>query len=267
MSISALRGELRLKSFAFHSYKGGTGKTFISMNLAILYARKGSNVCLLDFDFRAPSLHAFFDVDRANFSLNELLNGKCEIGAAISDATEELSLPGRLYVGLADPSTAGISEIIAKDRKWQMRSLRLISKSLQTLSKRFEVDYVLFDTSPGFQYSSVNALISSDVAVLVTTPDKGDVDGTSELIKGVYETLERRAGIIVNKVPTGDPSIDVDSRIVEKFSSVFKYPAIEVIPCSCDVLSLAGESIFVQQHPNHPIVKHLISVAEKLEKF
>ncbi len=256
-----------MKSFAFHSYKGGTGKTFISTNLAVLYAKKGRNVCLLDFDFRAPSLHSFFNVDRANFSLNDLLDGRCEIGASISDATEELSLPGRLYVGLADPSTEGISEIVTRDRKWQMKSLRLINNSLETLSKKFEVDYVIFDTSPGFQYSSVNAIISSDVAVLVTTPDRGDVEGTSELIKGVYETLERKTGIIINKVPTGGPSIDVDPRTVKKFGSIFRFPVIEAIPCSCDVLSLVGESIFVQQHPSHPIVKHLTSVVEKLEKF
>jgi MinD-like ATPase involved in chromosome partitioning or flagellar assembly len=148
-----------------------------------------------------------------------------------------------------------------------MKSLRLINNSLQTLSKKFEVDYVIFDTSPGFQYSSVNAIISSDVAVLVTTPDRGDVEGTSELIKGVYETLERKTGIIVNKVPTGGPSIDVSPRTVKKFNSIFRFPVIEAIPCSCDVLSLVGESIFVQQHPSHPIVKHLTSVVEKLKKF
>jgi len=256
-----------LKSFAFHSYKGGTGKTFISMNLAILYAKRGSRVCLLDFDFRAPSLHTFFKVDRANFSLNELLDGRCEIGAAISDATEELSLQGRLYVGFADPTTEGISEIIAKDRKWQMRSLRLINKSLETLSKRFKVDYIIFDTSPGFQYSSINALLSSDVAVLVTTPDKGDVEGTSELIKGVYETLERRTGIILNKVPTGGSSLVVPRQIAEKFSSIFSFPVIKTIPCHCDILALSGESIFVEEHPAHPLVKTLTSLAEKLEKF
>ena len=48
------------KIIAFHSYKGGTGKTLLSINLAATYAKNGKDVCLLDLDFRAPSLQARF---------------------------------------------------------------------------------------------------------------------------------------------------------------------------------------------------------------
>ncbi|MFQ6130262.1 MAG: ParA family protein, partial [Candidatus Hadarchaeaceae archaeon] len=41
---------------AVHSYKGGTGKTLVSMNLASIFSRQGKNVCLVDLDLRAPSL-------------------------------------------------------------------------------------------------------------------------------------------------------------------------------------------------------------------
>ncbi len=256
-----------MKSFTFHSYKGGTGKTFMSISLALLYAKRGSKVCLLDFDFRAPSLNAFFDIPRPKFTVNQLVDGQCEVDSVIADATKEFSLPGKLYVGFADSSTEGISEVTAKDRKWQMKSLRFINRSLQTLSDKHEVDYVIFDSSPGFQYSSINAILSSDVAVLVTTPDRADMSGTSELIRGVYETLERRTGIMLNKVPTGGPSIGLDSGIVEKFSSSFKLPIIEVIPCSCEIVMRTDKSFFVLEHPDHPIVKTLNSAADKLEKF
>ena len=46
---------------AFHSYKGGTGKTTIAANLASLLAKKGYRVFLLDLDVYAPSLHSYFD--------------------------------------------------------------------------------------------------------------------------------------------------------------------------------------------------------------
>ena len=36
------------KIIAIHSYKGGTGKTSFSVNLAATYARRGKDVCLLD---------------------------------------------------------------------------------------------------------------------------------------------------------------------------------------------------------------------------
>jgi len=256
-----------MKSFAFHSYKGGTGKTFLSTNLAVLYAQRGKTVCLLDFDFRAPSINAFFNFEKAEFTLNEVLDGDCQIGEAIVNTTEDISQPGRLYVGFADPSTEAISAITAKERKWQMKALRVINTSKQALSEKFKIDYLIFDTSPGFQYSSVNALLSSDVDLIVTTPDKSDINGTKELIEGVYEPLQQKTGIIINKVPTGIPAGDIDPKTMEKFSSIYKYSVIEMMPCSCDVLILSGESIFVLKTSDHPLAKKLASVAEKLEGF
>jgi chromosome partitioning protein len=50
------------KCIAFHSYKGGTGKTTISANFSALLAKKGYNVYLLDLDVYAPSLGSYFDI-------------------------------------------------------------------------------------------------------------------------------------------------------------------------------------------------------------
>ena len=46
------------KSISIHSSRGGTGKTLLATNLAVLYAQSGLNVALIDLDFRAPSLMA-----------------------------------------------------------------------------------------------------------------------------------------------------------------------------------------------------------------
>jgi len=49
------------KCIAFHSYKGGTGKTTLAANLAALLAKNGNRVFLLDLDFYAPSLQSYFE--------------------------------------------------------------------------------------------------------------------------------------------------------------------------------------------------------------
>ena len=46
------------KCIAFHSYKGGTGKTTLAGNFAAVLAKLGFRVCLLDLDVYAPSLQS-----------------------------------------------------------------------------------------------------------------------------------------------------------------------------------------------------------------
>ena len=79
-----------------HSYRGGTGKTLLATNLAGAYA-KNEKVCLLDFDFSAPSLHGLLKVPTPDFWINDLLNDDCDIDDVITE------IQPNLYVGLANP--------------------------------------------------------------------------------------------------------------------------------------------------------------------
>jgi chromosome partitioning protein len=74
---------------AFHSYKGGTGKTTIAANLAALLAKKGYRVFLLDLDVYAPSLQAYFDTEPNKF-INDFLNGTAEVRDVVVDLTPTL---------------------------------------------------------------------------------------------------------------------------------------------------------------------------------
>lgn len=45
---------------AFHSYKGGTGKTTIASNLSAHFVNQGKKVVLIDLDLYSPSLQTYF---------------------------------------------------------------------------------------------------------------------------------------------------------------------------------------------------------------
>jgi len=116
------------KIIAVHSYKGGTGKTLLSVNLAATFAKQGKKVCLFDLDFRAPSLCTILKVDNAECWLNDYLNGTCDISKVLVDLSGRLGGKGNFFVGLANPSTEAIRDMSAKDRKWEMHALgRLLS--------------------------------------------------------------------------------------------------------------------------------------------
>ena len=137
------------KIIAVHSYKGGTGKTLLSLNLAVLYANRGKNVCLLDLDFRAPSLHSILKVKNAEYWVNDYLNGVYDIKKVLVDLSKTHAKRGRLLVGLANPSTEAIREMSAKDRKWEMKALGRLLSLKNSLMNDMEIDYIIFYTSPG----------------------------------------------------------------------------------------------------------------------
>ncbi|MEM3581507.1 MAG: AAA family ATPase, partial [Candidatus Bathyarchaeia archaeon] len=134
------------KIVAIHSYKGGTGKTLLSINLAVTLAKQGKKVCLLDLDFRAPSLATLLHIEKVDYWLNDYLNGVCEIEKVLIDLSERIADQGKFFVGLANPSVEAIRDMSSKDRKWEMRALgRLLSLRNSLLSAK-GFDYIIFDT-------------------------------------------------------------------------------------------------------------------------
>ena len=250
------------KIIAIHSYKGGTGKTSLAVNLAATYAKRGKKVCLMDLDFRAPSLHVVFKNGKCEYWLNDYLNGVCEIDRVLTECNYVAK--GKMFVGLANPSTEAIREMVSKDRRWEMRALGRLLSLENSLLKELHFDYVIFDTSPGLQYSSVNAIISADVVLVVTTLDKSDVEGTQRMIRELYELFEKKTEVIENKVPVEFlPSKNRKRKRIDL--ETLQLPMLGAIPCSCDVLNAEGEYFFASEKPNHPFTKTLQEMATKIE--
>jgi MinD-like ATPase involved in chromosome partitioning or flagellar assembly len=252
------------KIVAVHSYKGGTGKTLLSVNLAATFAKHGKKVCLFDLDFRAPSLFAILNVNNAEFWLNDYLNGKCDIDNVILDLSNKIEGTGDFFAALANPSTEAIREMSAKDRKWEMRALGRLLSLRNTLLNDQEFDYLVFDTSPGLQYSSINAIVTADFVVVATTGDRSDVDGTRRMLRELYNLFEKKTGLVMNKVldPTSKSKRD---EMEKRVKNVYQVPMLGLVPCFCEILRAEGNLIFVQDKPNHPFTKILDEMARKIE--
>ncbi len=253
---------------AIHSYKGGTGKTLLSINLAALYANRGKNTCLLDLDFRAPSLQAIFKVRDVEYWVNDYLNGVCDIKDVMKDLTLTHAKRGRFFVGLANPSTEAIREMSAKDRKWEMKALGRLLSLKKSLINDMLFDYVFFDTSPGLQYSSINAIVSSDIALVVSGTDISDVRGTKRMIEELYELFEKKTGLIMNKVLTEVLSSKTErADLAKQLINGYGLPLVEMVPCFCDILREGGTKVFATENPEHPFIKTLDRVATSIENL
>jgi len=253
-----------VKILAFHSSRGGTGKSLIASNLAAILAEKGRSVALLDFNFRAPSLATIFNVDESrSYWLDSFLAGECGIEETLVDITERYGTRGRFLIGLADPRIEAMSRIASVDRRWQTRALRRIL----SLRKELDVEFIFLDTSPGVEYSSVNAIASSDLSILVSTMDLLDLEGAQRIIRDLYDAFEKKTLILINKaMPHELASDEGRKRLLQELAERFSQPILAVIPCYCDLLLSNRSTLFALEHPDHPFSGVLREVAKKLEE-
>jgi len=255
------------KMISIHSSRGGTGKSLVSSNIAVIYASEGRSVALLDFDFRAPSLQTIFQAgDRVKGWVNGYLDGRARLEDVMVDLTDRFRIKGRLLAGFANPEMEAMREIARKDRRWQMRALRRVVAMKQELAEKFGVDIIIVDTSPGIQYSSVNAVVGADVSVIISTMDILDIEGVQRMVRELYEPFEKRTIILVNKaLPHEFASDERKEALLSRVKGMFTQPLIAIIPCYCDLLTASRVPPFFLDRPDHPFSRALSEVAKRLE--
>jgi len=260
-----------LKVVSVHSSRGGVGKTLIAVNLAYTLSNKGSNVCLFDLDFRAPSLKATFNGNLQKPTecwLNDFLNGKCGVYETLVDQTQEYGTQGVFTVALANPSLEAVKDIATKDRRWEMQALRRLLEAKSELSREGKLDYLVLDTAPGIIYSSVNAVVSSDIVMVVTTFDAADMAETRRMIKELYKAFEKKTVIVVNKVPielTSTP--EADQKLRERLRSDLPSEAMQIVPCYCDILRSSRRTMFVKELPDHPFSRTIADISQTISSL
>jgi MinD-like ATPase involved in chromosome partitioning or flagellar assembly len=261
------------KTIAFHSYKGGTGKTTLLANLAAFYAMSGMRVCLLDFDLYAPSLTTYFR-KTAHSYLNNLLSGEAEISDVLVDLSPELGLNGKLFLGFSSPGKEDVRDIeIKHEMKWQLAALRRFLSAKNQLFEEYKIDYLFLDTSPGIRYWSINTLAAADMLFLIMKNSDMDIEGTKKMIRDIYDSLAMFGSkyfIILNKVPGASPTDELRWGADEKaweaeLEKDIGTRIIGSIPCFCDIQFSRHEFLFAVKQPEHPFSKKLIKIAEKIK--
>ncbi|MHA2295216.1 MAG: MinD/ParA family ATP-binding protein [Candidatus Hodarchaeales archaeon] len=263
-----------MQTVCVHSFKGGTGKTSLIINIAAMLAMKGYDITLLDFDFGAPSLHTIFNVN-PEYYLNDFISEKCKVDDLLVDLSSRYSkCEGKFTVGFANPETDAIRFMITQGRKWQMKAIGRVMFLRRALDKNHRNDFLFLDTSPGVSYNSVNAIVASDKVLLVVKFDNSDFDGTLMMLRGIHSELERETHLIMNKIPLTSEEIEKHSSdfsnsdlqatqddyfkfLKERFSTIKGefFNIAGVIPCYCSVTLGRGEEILAFSQPDHPFIK------------
>ncbi|MHA2250706.1 MAG: ParA family protein [Candidatus Kariarchaeaceae archaeon] len=238
---------------AIHSYKGGTGKTIITINLAATLAKQGKRVVVLDMDFGAPSLYTFFPtsvIDKTN-SLNDPLIKDTRFEDSLIDASDIISGDQNFFIGLADHHSDQTRQMIRRGLKETSEDAHRLFNWIDILKKEpYNADFIFLDTAPGLNFLSVNSISVCDIAILLLRLLNADLLGTKEMIEGLHAKLASQILLIVNQLPPefleGDnaDSINqlVQSHIIEKSNSD-KTSSGGVIVQDLDVVRLEAENM------------------------
>ena len=204
---------------AFHSYKGGTGKTTIGANFAALLAKKGYRVFLLDLDVYAPSLQTYFNEKTPKKWINDFLFGNAEVDDILMDLTPTLDNygnsnfsssskdkpNGKLMAGFSNSKREEIYKLESggKQENSKMQLLRKFILLREQLLSSHDADYIIIDTSPGIRYWSINALAVADVLFLTLKMDELDIEGTKTIAQEIYSSFTRhgtKSYLLLNRV-------------------------------------------------------------------
>lgn len=255
----ARQGETMAHLISVHSFRGGTGKSNASANLAAIYAKRGFNVGVLDTDIQSPGIHVLFNVgeDQLTYCLNDFLWGQCTVEQTAHDVSAALgdSVPGRVLLVPSRPNVSDIARVLHDGY-----DVNLLSQGFRELIRAFSLDVLIIDTHPGLNEETLLSIAVSSAVLLVMRPDHQDYQGTGLAIEVARELQVPRMMIMVNKVPEAFQGQEIREMVEEAYGC----PVAALVPHSDEIMTLASQGLFAVRFPEHPITAELEAMADAL---
>jgi len=249
------------KIVSIHSYRGGTGKSNSTANLATAVASYGYRVGIVDTDIQSPGIHVLFGFGEESLSpcLNDYLWGRCEIADAAHDVTSALkerrNENSKIYLV---PSSVKAGEIARVLREGY--DVGLLNDGFQDLIDALDLDYLFIDTHPGLNEETLLSITISDVLVLVLRPDQQDFQGTAVTVDVARRLEVPKLLMVVNKAPT---VFDFD-QLKKKVESTYNATVAGVLPHSDEMMILASNGIFTMTYPQHELTQIVEAIAQQI---
>lgn len=180
----------KIKSIAITSSVPEEGKSWISANLATVFAKNGERVLLIDADMRRGRQHMIFRV-RQRDGLSELLkSGDIEnIGQYIQKTAID-----NLHILTCGNLTQDSSELLLTN---------IFEKSLEILHKYY--DMIIIDTTPNSIVTD-GTIISRlvDTNLIITKYNYTDLETIERIKDNIQKVGGDVLGLVINQIPNGN---------------------------------------------------------------
>ncbi len=253
---------MRARWLGVHSFKGGTGKSTITANIALSLAERGKNVCVIDMDLAGPGIHVMFGINDADvrWTMTSVLLGETDILSAVVPLTEKLGLKtGKLHFL---PASFKVEEMLKLLRHGL--EVRLFTSGLQQLSDKLDLDYILIDTHPGIENDTILVMGACNGLLLVSRLDQQDILGTA-ITARLASRLGKTTFLLFNMVPPHLAEQSVRD-ISQKMSKMLGFNVLASLPFYEEILQSLSQGVFIHDLPKHEYSRKIREAAMVVEK-
>jgi MinD-like ATPase involved in chromosome partitioning or flagellar assembly len=252
---------------ALHSFRGGTGKSNITANLAAFVAQSGHRIGVIDADIQSPGIHAIFQLSgrRIKRTLNDYLWERCPIKDAAYDVTppELQNSPGRIFLTPSSLNAGDIARVLH-----EAYNVRQLKDGLKDLIRALDLDYLFIDTHPGLNEETLLSIAICHVLIVILRPDTQDYQGTSVTLEVAQKLGVPRMYLVLNKVL---PELDDPAEISQVFDNyreqlyqTYNCQVGTILPLSKELVRLASSGLFIFQFPNHLFTQGIRELGAKI---
>jgi flagellar biosynthesis protein FlhG len=170
------------------SGKGGVGKTNMSVNMALAYARLGKKVVVMDADLGLANVNVMLNMI-PKFNLYHVIRKQKTMREIMVETEYGISIVA---------GASGFSKIANLTEEERQNFI----DELDTLSN---ADIIIIDTAAGVSSNVLDFIACADDAVIVTTPEPTaitDAYGIIKIIATEIDSLNMGLKLVVNRVKT-----------------------------------------------------------------
>lgn len=251
-TVSPARPRPRVRTLAVTSGKGGVGKSTLAANLALLMARAGQRVLLVDADLSLANLDVLLGMIPRHH-LGDVVNGQKEIDEVVLETPYGFRLL---------PASSGIERLANLDDFSRETLLRAFSRLEETC------DLLILDTAPGIGRQTIHFAAAADEIAIVTTPEPTAFSDAYATLKVLAQG--RRAGepfLIVNRAGSAEEGRRTAQRIqrVARRFLGFEPELLGHVPEDPSVgTSVHRQEPLVSLFPQSPAAQALAALAERI---
>lgn len=182
-----------METWMFYSYKGGSGRTVASANVAAALAKLGKRVLIIDMDFEAPGLHVVFQVeDTEKFKnrqgIQDYFRGNINIEVVRKDLIIDLASEEGLKEQFDIPKDACFLYLMASPRTsvvftGESELHSKMEELIHYLGEELKLDYVILDAASGIREAFTISIKACDKLMMFFRWSLQHLEGTLRVIK------------------------------------------------------------------------------------